>query len=142
MSDVPTCAWSCGQRIAVPPVPRWSTITSRYEASTGASLEAIFATKPAAHWVDNLADAGAAVGPTHEIADLFTDRHVKARGSIVDMGSVKVVRTPIRLLDARGEEDAAVITPPPALGEHTDAALSAAGLGAAEIAALREAKVI
>jgi len=29
ISEVPTWAWSCGQRIAVPPVPRWSTITSR-----------------------------------------------------------------------------------------------------------------
>jgi crotonobetainyl-CoA:carnitine CoA-transferase CaiB-like acyl-CoA transferase len=114
---------------------------SRYP-EVAARLEAIFATRPAAHWVDSLADAGAAVGPTHEIADLFTDRHVKARGSITGMGNLEVVRTPIRLLDAQGGEDVPAITPPPALGEHTHAALSAAGLGAAEISALREAGVI
>jgi len=127
--DIPDLAGS----MMVPP--------SRYP-EVAARLEAIFATQPAAYWVDTLADAGAAVGPTHEIADLFGDRHVRARGSITEMGELKIVRSPLRLLDGEGKEDAPAITPPPELGEHTDAALSAAGFSAAEIAALRAAGAI
>lgn len=127
--DVPDLAGS----MMVPP--------ARYPEVAG-RLEKIFATRPAAHWVDTLADVGAAVGPTHEIADLFSDRHVKARGSITDMGNLRVVRTPIRLLDAKGHEDAPAITPPPGLGEHTDQALAAAGVSAGEISDLRAAGVV
>ena len=101
------------------------------------ALATIFATRPAAEWVDRLADAGAAVGPVHEVQDLFEDRHVVARGSIVELGTARVVRNPIRLLDADGREDPVVMTGPPALGAHTDHALGEAGYQAHEIAALR-----
>jgi crotonobetainyl-CoA:carnitine CoA-transferase CaiB-like acyl-CoA transferase len=102
-----------------------------------AQLEAVFATRPAAHWVDWLADAGAAVGPVNEIGDLFDDARVRARGSIGALGELRAVRSPIRLLDAQGGERSEPLLRAPEQGEHTAAALAEAGFSAGEIAALR-----
>ena len=106
------------------------------QPAIAARLAAVFATRPAAEWLW-LADAGAAVGPVHESADLFDDSHVRARGSIAGQGAERVVRSPIRLLDAQGHEAPPPITPAPALGAHADAALAEAGFTPDEIAALR-----
>ncbi len=103
-------------------------------------LEQVFATRPAGEWVDLLADAGAGVGPVNRVEDLFDDAHVQARGSIVTLGGdpdgARVLRTPVRLLDADGTEAPFAPDPPPAVGEHTDAVLAAAGFTADETAAL------
>ncbi len=103
-----------------------------------AELAAIFATKPAAEWVRRLGDTAAAVGPVLTVADLLEDPHVQARGSIVELegDGARVLRTPVRFADADGATAPFAPGTPPALGEHTDAALAAAGFTADDITAL------
>ncbi len=102
-------------------------------------LAAIFATRTAAEWVEQL-PAAAAVGPVNSVDDLFDDPHVQARGSIVELtgsgAGTRVVRSPVRLRKPDGTEDPFAPEPPPALGAHTDDALAAAGFTPDEIAAL------
>jgi alpha-methylacyl-CoA racemase len=108
-------------------------------------LAALFATRPAAEWVALLADVGAAVGPVSTVEDLLVDEHVRARGSIVELGDehrTRALRSPVRLRDAGGTEPAFSPGPPPELGEHTDAALAAAGFTPDEIATLHRACVV
>jgi len=109
-----------------------------------AELAAVFVTRPAAEWVARLADVGAAVGPVNTIEDLLDDAHVKARGSVVDLDDrgTRALRSPVRLRDADGAESPFSSGPPPALGEHTDAALAAAGFTAEEIAKLHRAGAV
>ena len=100
-------------------------------------LTALFATRTAAEWEAALADIGACVGPVRTVADLFDDEHVKARGAVVELDDgarTRVLRTPVRLRDAEGNEATVQLGPAPGLGEHTDAALAAAGFDANEIA--------
>jgi crotonobetainyl-CoA:carnitine CoA-transferase CaiB-like acyl-CoA transferase len=111
------------------------------QAALADELSALFATKTAAEWEAQLADAGAAVGPVRSIEELLDDPHLVARGALValdDDTHTRVLRTPVRLRDASGAERPVQLGAPPALGEHTDAALSAAGFTADEIADLHD----
>jgi crotonobetainyl-CoA:carnitine CoA-transferase CaiB-like acyl-CoA transferase len=54
-----------------------------------------------------------------------------------DPAGTRVLRSPVRLLDADGEEARFAPTPPPAIGAHTDDALAGAGFSDDEISALR-----
>ena len=54
------------------------------------------------------------------------------------IGQLRVLGVPVKLSDTPG----AVRTPPPRLGEHTDAVLHDLGLNAAAISDLRRQKVI
>jgi crotonobetainyl-CoA:carnitine CoA-transferase CaiB-like acyl-CoA transferase len=104
-------------------------------------LAALFATKTAAEWEAQLADTGAAVGPVRTIEDLLDDPHLAARGALVELDDdqhTRVLRTPVRLRDETGAERPVQLGPPPALGEHTDAALADAGFAADEIARLHD----
>ena len=70
-----------------------------------------------------------------------------ARGSVIELSGggdepVRALRTPVRYVAADGTPLPFDSGPPPALGEHTDAALAAAGYGADEIAALRREGVV
>ena len=69
--------------------------------------------------------AGIPWGPINTIEQLFADPQVLARGLRTDLdhplaGKVPMVRNPIRYSETEIEHD----TPPPLLGEHTDAVLA------------------
>jgi crotonobetainyl-CoA:carnitine CoA-transferase CaiB-like acyl-CoA transferase len=107
------------------------------QAGLADELARLFATKSAAEWEAQLADAGAAVGPVRTVEELLADPHLEARGSLValdDDAGTRVLRTPVRLRDATGAERPVQLGAPPALGEHTDAALADAGFDPNEIA--------
>jgi crotonobetainyl-CoA:carnitine CoA-transferase CaiB-like acyl-CoA transferase len=111
------------------------------QAGLAEELAALFATKPAAEWEEQLADAGAAVGPVRSIDELLQDPHLAARGALVELDDghqSRVLRTPVRLRDATGAERPVRLGAPPALGEHTDTALADAGFTADEIAGLHD----
>jgi crotonobetainyl-CoA:carnitine CoA-transferase CaiB-like acyl-CoA transferase len=111
------------------------------QAALAEELAALFATRPAADWEAQLADAGAAVGPVRTIDELLDDPHLAARGALVELDDeqhTKVLRTPVRLRDATGAERPVHLGPPPELGEHTDTALADAGFTADEIAGLHD----
>jgi crotonobetainyl-CoA:carnitine CoA-transferase CaiB-like acyl-CoA transferase len=111
------------------------------QAGLAEELAALFATKTAAEWEAQLAGAGAAVGPVRSVEDLLDDPHLAARGALVELDDEhrsRVLRTPVRLRDASGAERPVQLGPPPGLGEHTDAALAAAGFTADEIAGFHD----
>ncbi len=111
------------------------------QAALAEELAAVFATKPAADWEAQLADAGAAVGPVRSIEDLLDDPHLAARGALVELDDdahTRVLRTPVRLRDETGAERPVHLGPAPALSEHTDTALADAGFTADEIAGFHD----
>lgn len=100
--------------------------------------------KTTAQWVSELERVGVPCGPINDLAQVFTDPQVQARGLALSLphalgGSVPQVASPIRLSETPVEYRSA----PPLLGEHTDMVLETLlGLHAADIAGLREAGVL
>jgi alpha-methylacyl-CoA racemase len=108
-----------------------------------ARLEELFATRPAAAWLDSPGLAGG-VGPVHDVASLLEDPHITGRGSLVplDGDGPRVLANPLRFDGASGETATAATAPPPELGQHTDEVLAAAGFDDEEIASLRTDGVV
>lgn len=100
--------------------------------------------KTTAQWVEALEAAGVPCGPINDLAQVFADPQVRARGLAIEMphalgGSVAQVASPIRLSETPVEYRRA----PPLLGEHTQEVLqNILGLKAEEVMALREAGVL
>ena len=109
-----------------------------------ARLQAIFATRPAQAWEDALCAVDVPCGRINDMAQVFEQPQVKARGMQIEMdhpaaGPVPLVGSPLRFSDTPVEYR----LPPPQLGEHTDAVLAdLLGKSAADIAALRAAGVV
>lgn len=97
-----------------------------------------------AEWVALLEQAGVPCGPINDLAQVFADPQVQARGLRLDLphplaGSVPQVASPIRLSETPVEYRKA----PPMLGEHSEAILQELlGLGFDKILSLRQAGVI
>ncbi|MGF6592729.1 CaiB/BaiF CoA-transferase family protein [Pseudomonas vranovensis] len=100
--------------------------------------------KTTAEWVAQLEQAGVPCGPINDLAQMFADPQVKARGLAIEMphplaGQVPQVASPIRLSETPVEYRHA----PPLLGEHTEQILGEVlGLAASEIERLRLTKVV
>ncbi|NLF78948.1 MAG: CoA transferase, partial [Chloroflexi bacterium] len=126
--------------------PRCTTNPARVEnrAWLIPALQAVFARRPAAEWVDRLLAAGIPAGPINTIPAALGDPHVAARGLVheIDLQAGEVLRLigpPVRMAPDAAE----VRTPPPRLGEHTDEVLrDVLGLDAEAIAAYRAAGCI
>jgi crotonobetainyl-CoA:carnitine CoA-transferase CaiB-like acyl-CoA transferase len=102
-----------------------------------------FRTRTTAEWVARLLAAGVPAGPIYRMDEVMTDPQVLSREMVVDLphpraGRIKVNGVPVKLSDTPG----AVRTPPPLLGEHTEEVLRDLGLAPAEIAALREERIV
>jgi alpha-methylacyl-CoA racemase len=111
------------------------------EAAVTERLATTFASKPAAAWLAS-PGYGGGVGPAYEPVDLLTDPHVLARNGIVqtDAGD-RVLANPLRITGADGTNTSAT-SDAPALGQHTDELLAAAGFSSDEVAALRTSGAI
>ncbi|MDG6404376.1 CoA transferase, partial [Pseudomonas quasicaspiana] len=100
--------------------------------------------KTTAQWVSELEAAGVPCGPINDLAQVFDDPHVRARGLVTSLphalaGSVPQVASPIRLSATPVEYRHA----PPLLGEHTCEVLERVlGLPTAEVARLRQGGVL
>lgn len=100
--------------------------------------------KTTAQWVTELEQAGVPCGPVNNLAQVFEDPQVLARGLAFQAdhplaGQVPQVASPIRLSRTPVEYR----RPPPLLGEHTDSVLSQVlGLSADDIAQLRKRGVL
>jgi alpha-methylacyl-CoA racemase len=111
--------------------------------AVAARLEEIFATRPAAEWVELLGGAEATVGPVNAGTDIVDDPHNKARSVVVTVAGMPVPAGPVHLYDADGTSvTPTVAVEPPELGADTDAVLSSAGLSTSTITELREAGVL
>ncbi|WP_431482985.1 CaiB/BaiF CoA transferase family protein [Pseudomonas solani] len=100
--------------------------------------------KTTAEWVVALEEVGVPCGPINDLAAVFEDPQVLARGLKVELphalsGLVAQVASPLRLSDTPVEYRLA----PPRLGEHTDEVLARVlGLDGGAIATLRDKQVI
>jgi crotonobetainyl-CoA:carnitine CoA-transferase CaiB-like acyl-CoA transferase len=102
------------------------------------------AAKPRAYWIERLRAAGVPCGSVRDLGEVFGDPQLEARDMIARLehaaaGAVELIGVPVKLSDTPG----AVRTPPPTLGQHTDAVLRGdLGLSDGDIATLRRQGVI
>ena len=132
--------------------PEWSAdprFTSnaervRHRAALVPLLRQATVMRTSADWMRVLEDASVPCGPINNLAQVFDDAQVVARGLKINMphplaGSVPLVANPIRL----SETPVTYQRPPPLLGEHTAAILARVlGVDAARLAQLAASKVI
>ncbi|HMH19233.1 MAG TPA: CaiB/BaiF CoA-transferase family protein [Burkholderiales bacterium] len=107
-------------------------------------LQAIFVKKTTREWVELLDGAGVANGPINDIAQVFEEPQVKARGVKIELehpvaGKLPLVASPMRFSGTPLEHKLA----PPVLGQHTEETLRGVlKLDDREIARLRADGVI
>jgi crotonobetainyl-CoA:carnitine CoA-transferase CaiB-like acyl-CoA transferase len=100
--------------------------------------------QPRQYWIERLTAAGVPCGSVRDFAEVFGDPQLAAREMIAELehaaaGPLKLLGIPVKLSDTPG----AVRTPPPRLGEHTDAVLRHdLGLDAGAIARLHATGVV
>ncbi|MBI4183783.1 MAG: CoA transferase [Proteobacteria bacterium] len=97
-------------------------------------------------WIENLERLKIGCGPINRLDQVFADPQVKARGMVIEMDHPSIGGAKARLMASPmrfSATPAAYRLPPPTLGQHTEAVLAGLlGMGAAEIAALREKGVV
>jgi len=107
-------------------------------------LQGIFAKRPTQDWLELLEAAGVPNGPINDVAQVFEEPQVKARGVRVELehpaaGMLPTVASPMRFSGTPLQHKLA----PPLLGQHTEEILcERLGKSAAQIAALRAEGVI
>lgn len=114
----------------------------RHRAVLVPMLAEVMRTRTRADWLSALEAAKVPCGPINDLADVFADPQVQARGMTVEMphplaDRVRLVASPMKF----SATPVQYRRPPPLLGEHTDEVLAEAGLMAEERAALRAAGV-
>jgi len=100
-------------------------------------------TRTRADWLAALEAAKVPCGPINDLAEVFADPQVQARGMTVALphpltDALELVASPIRMAASPVQYR----RPPPLLGEHTDELLAGFGIDADERATLREQGVI
>jgi len=102
------------------------------------------ALRPRQYWIDRLTAAGVPCGSVRDLQEVFDDPQLAAREMVVELehaaaGPLKLVGVPVKLSDTPGT----IRTPPPRLGQHTDAVLQRdLGFDVDTIARLRSQNVV
>jgi crotonobetainyl-CoA:carnitine CoA-transferase CaiB-like acyl-CoA transferase len=107
-------------------------------------LRALFATRPAAEWEDHLQKHGIPAARVRALDEALADPQLAARAvthTFAEGPDGKPLTVPLAAFKLE-HGGARIDSPPPTLGEHTDAVLADLGYGAAEIAALRRDGVV
>ena len=126
--------------------PRFATNGARVEnrAEMTQLLSQVFAQRRTREWVELLDAAGVANGPINDVAQVFQEPQVRARGVKIELehplaGKLPLVASPMRFSETPLEHNLA----PPVLGQHTEEILRGVlKLGEPEIARLRADGVI
>lgn len=92
-------------------------------------LEAVFITKPVAHWLSSFAEAGVPSSPINTFSQALQDPQVQYMGWVQDLTlpggrQTQTFGSPLRINDQQNT----ITSPPPVLGEHTDDVLASLGL--------------
>jgi crotonobetainyl-CoA:carnitine CoA-transferase CaiB-like acyl-CoA transferase len=107
-------------------------------------LEAIMLARPKSQWLASLEAAKVPCGAINNLAEVFADPHVQARGMVQTWDhplapGVRLVASPLKLSATPVRTD----LPPPLLGQHTDEVLAGVlGWDQDRIAALRQQGVV
>ena len=115
----------------------------RHRTTLVPTLAALMKTRPRADWLAALEAAKVPCGPINDLADVFADPQVQARGMKVPLphphaAGLNVVGSPMKLSRTPVQYRRA----PPLLGEHTDEVLAELGWSTQEIGALRASGAI
>ncbi len=109
------------------------------------ALETVLTTRPARDWADELNALGVPAGAVMTVPDMLAHPQVAGRGFLARFDDAPGVDRPIDVVRIGAMIDGqrpSVETPPPALGQDTDAILSDLGYAGDEIAQLRGEGVI
>jgi len=124
---------------------RFATNGKRVENRTELTrlLAEVFRKRTKREWLELLEAAGVPNGPINDVAQVFEEPQVKARGVRLELdhpaaGRLPMVTSPMRFSETQLEYHRA----PPLLGQHTDEVLRALGKSDADLARLRAAKLI
>ncbi|MBT9528348.1 MAG: CoA transferase [Rhizobacter sp.] len=115
----------------------------RHRATLVPLLADILKSRKKYDWLPALEAAKVPCGAINNLAEVFADPHVQARGMTVPMphpltDALQLVASPMKL----SATPVQYRRPPPLLGEHTDEVLRELGWTAAELAALRKTGAI
>jgi itaconate CoA-transferase len=131
------------QRPEVAADPRFDSNTKRsdHRDELKALIEEVFEPLTAAQVIERLDEAGIGNASVNTIAEVWKHPQLAARGRWTEVGSpagpIPALKPPADTSSFDYRMD-----PVPALGEHTEAILAELGYGAADIARLREARVV
>ena len=121
-----------------------SAVRLKNRDALNAAIDRHLADHTSAEWVDKLNAAGVPSGPIYTIDKVFADPQVEHLGMVQeietgdDRGTLRVVGQPVSL----GRTPSSLVAAPPECGQHTSEVLREFGFTDAEIAGLREAKVV
>ncbi len=106
-------------------------------------LETTLSTQPTAYWLELLDQAGVVAGPIYDMQQVYDDPQVNARNMVVDLedenlGVLRHIGVPVKLSETPG----GIRRRAPALGEHSEEILKAAGYTAAEVETLVETGIV
>jgi len=119
-------------------------LRSRNRKALNERIAAITKSRPSAHWVKLLNDAGVPCGPINSIDQTFAEPQVRHLGIAKavhhpELGNIQVVGQPVVLTNAPQPDE---YRPTPALGQNTDEIVKGLGYDAMAIAELRSHGVI
>jgi len=129
--------------LATDPAYASSGERSKNRKALNAAIEAITETRPSAHWIAVLNDAGVPCGPINSIDEVFADpqvRHLKMAQPVHSrtLGDQELVGQAVGL----SRTPATMRSASPELGEHTEEILAGLGYDAAAIQRLRDGGVV
>jgi len=125
--------------------PRYTDTNSRHANREAliAEIEELTRSRPMAHWISLLEDAGVPCAPIQHYGQVFTDPHLLARGFFweaphLTLGSVRQLGSPMRFSQTPVRRERAG----PLFGEDSEAVAVSLGYSDDEVAALVAAGVI
>ncbi|HEX4236044.1 MAG TPA: CoA transferase [Caldimonas sp.] len=125
--------------------PRFATARARLENvdALEGEIEAVFTTRPTAHWVAKLDAAQVPGGPVYRYDEMLADPQIAARAMVVDIehpkiGPMKTIGLPLK----SSGELTQIRRPAPWLGQHSEEVLRSLGYGSGEIEALFADEVV
>jgi CoA:oxalate CoA-transferase len=127
--------------------PRFAERQARlqHRQALAAEIEVALAAGSTEHWWHALVAAGVPAGPVWTVPQALAQPQLAGRDLSSRFEDVPGVGREVRILRTGFELDGerpAVSTPPPRLGEHTEAILAELGYSAADVAALRTEKAV
>src|SRR4029450_8841158 len=124
--------------------PRHGERDRLYEQQT-AELDKIIAQRTADEWEQYLQSRHVPAGRVRRLSESLADPQLKVRGVLHEQAKIDGIQGPVTVPLAAfkfADGGPSIETPPPRLGQHTDAVLASLGYSKDEISALREEGVI